>query len=332
MISVLYFMLFTLLLTSCDSTTPTNKTSFQANYKLPQNIANLVPINHSIATTGCGVTPTMPLGTSVTQTVAAHPAESEGHTTRSYILHVPSSYQVNKSDALVLVFHGFGGTAAGMERSSGFTPLAEQHGFIVAYLQGLPDGDNGPPFWAEVGPMDYGVDDVLFVSDLISKLQSTLCIDTHRIYATGFSDGGGMTGYLACRLSGRIAAFAPMSGNFYDAPGGCHPPRPVPIVDFHGLLDTVLPYNGIPITTNPSWPLTSIPQWLQGWAMRDGCTQGPTIILKQSNVTGEQWSNCQGNATLVHYRFQGGHSFPPMIQGKSGAEVAWQFFEAHTLG
>lgn len=273
----------------------------------------------------------VPSGTSAAQTIEAHPAVSEGHSTRSYILHVPASYQASKPDALVLVFHGFGGTAAGMEHSSGFSQLAEQHSFIVAYLQGLPSGDNGPPFWAEVGPMDYGVDDVLFVSDLISKLQSTLCIDVHRIYATGFSDGGGMTGYLACRLSGRIAAFAPMSGNFYNAPGGCHPTRPVPIVDFHGLLDTVLPYNGISTQENASWPLPPIPQWLREWAIRDGCTQGPTIILKQSNVTGEQWSNCQGSATIVHYRFQGGHSFPPMIQGQSGAEVAWQFFVAHPL-
>ena len=112
-------VLLAFLLTSCNTTTtPTNNTSFQANYKLPQDIANLVPINHSISTTGCGIAPTIPLGTSVAQTVAAHPAEAEGHSTRSYILHVPTNYQANKANALVLVFHGFGGMAAGTGSSS----------------------------------------------------------------------------------------------------------------------------------------------------------------------------------------------------------------------
>src|SRR2546425_9668380 len=54
------------------------------------------------------------------------------------------------------------------------------------------------------------VDDVGFTTDLIDHLQFTLCVDPHRIYAVGFSNGGGRSeehtselqslAYLVCRL------------------------------------------------------------------------------------------------------------------------------------
>ena len=242
-------------------------------------------------------------------------------------MHVPASYDPLHPYAVVLSFHGYGGHATDMDHASGFSQLADKQGFLAVYPQGLPDGKTGIPFWAHVGPIDYGIDEAQFVSTLLDTLQTRFCVDAQRIYATGFSNGGGMTNFLACRLAARIAAFAPISGNFYALPGGCHPGRPVPILDFHGTKDGVLPYMGIPLSKNAAWPLPPIPQWLQTWATRDGCTQGPTIFLRQTNVTGEQWSGCKGNATVIHYRIEGGgHTGPPLIHGQSSAEVIWNFF------
>jgi polyhydroxybutyrate depolymerase len=232
----------------------------------------------------------------------------------------------------MLIFHGFGGNDVGMERSTGFSQLADQEDFIAVYPQGLPHGDGGKPFWADVGPIDYGIDDALFVSDVLNDLQAKFCVDSRRIYATGFSNGGGMTNLLACRLAGRIAAFAPVSGDFYAIPAGCHPGRPVPILDFHGTADPVLPYNGISINMNPAWPLPAIPRWLQDWAARDSCAHAPATFLRESRITGEQWTGCQGNAIVVHYRIEGGgHAWPPPIGGRSGAAVIWSFFQSHPL-
>jgi len=326
-------MLCTLILASCS--TPT---SSPANHASPRTSRftyqqYVYPINRPVVTTGCGqISPITP-GTSGNVTLPVNPAISEGHGTRSYRVHVPAMYTPSQPLAAVLVFHGYGGTAAGMEGGSGFSTLAEQQHFIAVYPQGLPDGYYGRPFWASAGPIDFGIDDVHFVSDLLNDLQKKFCIDSHRIYATGFSNGGGMSWLLACRLAGRIAAFAPISGNFYAIPGGCHPGRPVPILDIHGTADPLLPYNGIPSSQNPAWPLPSIPKWLQIWATWDSCTKGPAIFLRQSNVTGEQWVGCQGNAAVVHYRIEGGgHRWPPTIGGRSPAGVVWLFFQAHPLG
>jgi polyhydroxybutyrate depolymerase len=288
-------------------------------------------INRPIPTTGCGKASPVPPGTTANQAITAHPLAARGHVTRSYLVHVPTGYRNNRPQAVVLVFHGHGGDAAGAESSSGFSALAEQRGFIAVYPQGLLD-DDGLPFWASIGPLDYGIDDALFVSDVLTNLQADFCVDPRRIYATGFSNGGGMSGFLACRLAMRIAAFAPVSGNYYALPGGCHPGRPVPVLEVHGTADQVVPYAGIPASINPAWPLPSVPQWLQDWAARDGCTQGPSIFLQKYGVTGEQWLHCQGGTAVVHYRIEGGGHSPPLtIGGRSTSAIMWDFFQSHPL-
>ena len=282
------------------------------------------------ATNGCGHTSPIAVGVSTPVTIPADPAISEGYHTRTFIVHVPSTYDIRHLYPVVLSFHGYGGHATDMDHSSGFSQLADIQKFLAVYPQGLPDGKTGTPFWAHVGPIDYGIDEAAFVNTLLDTLQTRFCVDTQRIYATGFSNGGGMTNFLACRLAKRIAAFAPISGNFYALPGGCHPGRPVAILDFHGTKDGVLPYMGIPVSKNAAWPLPPIPQWLQTWANRNSCTRGPTIFLRQTNVTGEQWSSCKGNVTIIHYRIEGGgHTSPPAIRGQSSAEVIWNFFQKY---
>ncbi|HLQ30930.1 MAG TPA: hypothetical protein VK140_16970 [Ktedonobacteraceae bacterium] len=93
-----------------------------------------------------------------------------------------------------------------------------------------------------------------------------------------------------------------------------------------------MPYNGISLNENPAWPLPAIPQWLSEWATRDGCTRGPVIFLHESRATGEQWTGCQGNAVVAHYCIEGGgHAWPPLIGGRSGATVMWSFFQSHPL-
>jgi len=212
---------------------------------------------------GCGLPSAIPAGTSVDAANPIDPAVALGETRRSYRVHVPAGYQADRAIPVVLALHGYGGTNADMESYTGFSTLADQDGFIAVYPQGI-SGYDGQPSWASVGRGDYGVDDVRFVSDMLDALEGGLCVDTRRIFATGFSRGGAMVGRLACRLSDRIAAFAPVSGNFYEPDEGCHPHRPLPILEIHGTADSIVSYYGLPKYIDPKWPLPSVPQWLRG--------------------------------------------------------------------
>ena len=315
------------LLTAGCSSSPSSS-ALPSRTPLPETGVITTPIKSA----GCGKpAPGLP-GSSINETLFS------GGLTRTYLLHVPSGYQAHSSEAVVLSFHGHGSNAIQQERRSGMSLFADQQGFIAVYPQGLvgPDGRTG---WATGLRGRPWVNDVLFVSDLLNHLQSILCIDPLRIYAMGFSNGGGMTNVLACTLAGRLAAFAPVSGSYPAYPGGCHPVRPVPLLEFHGTADRIVPYNG-----SQSRQLPSILAWLQGWATRDGCTMGPTVFYKQVNVTGLEWTDCQGNATVVHYRIQGqGHRWPSLTfkepggttgtigKALSASALIWSFFQQHPL-
>lgn len=89
-----------------------------------------------------------------------------------------------------------------------------------------------------------------------------------------------MVGMLACdqSLSMRIAAFAPVSGAFYVMPEGeCEPDSvdlpcsagrsDIPILEFHGGSDPVIPYSGDAGKRDACLP--AIPHWVQTWAKRN---------------------------------------------------------------
>jgi polyhydroxybutyrate depolymerase len=166
-------------------------------------------------------------------------------------------------------------------------------------------GTDGESAW-QGAPYSADADDVLFTSDLLNRLQRDLCVDPWRIYAAGKSNGAGFVGVLACQLSGRIAAFAPVSGAFYPQGGACHPDRPAPILNVHGTADTTIPYDG-----EAERGLPSIPDWLAAWADRNDCSSRPTVRDEGDGVWVSNWRGCDRRGDLVHYRIEGlGHDWP----------------------
>jgi poly(3-hydroxybutyrate) depolymerase len=150
---------------------------------------------------------------------------------------------------------------------------------------------------------------VKFTFELIDELLATYCIDPSRIYAAGKSNGGGFTGLLACdsKATERIAAFAPVSGAFYldKATNKLPPCNPttkrdvIPIMEFHGLKDHTIYYNGGPNDRHNAYTV-SIPLWADEWATRNGFdvdAKNTTLLCQESNVT----TRYSWNDTVVHY-------------------------------
>jgi polyhydroxybutyrate depolymerase len=280
-------------------------------------------VDHPVRTTGCGRAAPVPAGVTTTQHVTS------GGLEREYTVHLPAHYNPRRSYPLVLSFHGHKRTSQYQEELSGFSSLDA----ISVYPQGLV-GTDGETAWTGA-PYSAAADDVLLTSDLITKLQKTLCVDANRVFAAGKSNGGGFVGVLACRLAGRIAAFAPVSGAFYPQGGACHPSRPVPILDFHGTADTTIPYAG-----NPEKGLPTIPGWLAAWSTRDGCRTKPVSWTPVKGVIAQKWLGCDRRGTVEHYRVEGaGHVWPSTKPNLDSATptvidatpVIWRFFRNHPL-
>lgn len=226
---------------------------------------------------------------------------------------------------LVLAFHGYGGGFYDLEYAGGLTEAADAHGFVVAYPQGIGEG----PTWDLQGDTDTA-----FVGALIDELAASQCADTTRVFATGFSMGGGMTNVLACRLADRISAVAPVAANHGETWGGaCAPSQPVPVMAFHGTLDTFLPYEGGD-SPFPDRPVTGVEAWMADWAAADGCAPEPTVASVSAEVDLLTWQDCV--APVVLYRvLGGGHTWPGGVNDPSGGattddisatELMWAFF------
>jgi virginiamycin B lyase len=234
------------------------------------------------------------------------------------------------------VFHGGGGTAAAMARTSRLSVLADRRGFLVAYPQGLAQNhDRGVTGWDASGPRDPyadGIDDGLYVSNVLNAIQAGYCVDPARIAATGLSNGGSMVGYLACVLSGRIAAFAPVEGVFFQIPSGCHPAHPAAILDVHVRTDPVAPYAGVPSRGSPDYYALAVPAWLTAWARRDGCRPGPLRVAVAGGAEAEYWTHCPASVGVTGYVFpSGGHTWFRSIGAGAGDSLIFRFLLAHPL-
>ena len=66
--------------------------------------------------------------------------------TRQYVLYVPATYDGSESYPVMFNFHGNGDSAQNYFNYVDMTDLADMHGFILVYPQGLPLGDD-PSHW-----------------------------------------------------------------------------------------------------------------------------------------------------------------------------------------
>ena len=179
--------------------------------------------------------------------MSTHTISHDGQT-REYLMYVPTSHDGNSQLPLMFNFHGGGGNADGQLYLSDMRSLADEENFIVVYPQGtaLDSGDGHWNTMISSAGNKSSTDDIGFISALIDELAVSHNIDTERVYATGYSNGAGFAYTLACHLSDKIAAIAPVSGLMMDERhGACQPTHPTGVLIVNGTADGARPYGGI---------------------------------------------------------------------------------------
>jgi polyhydroxybutyrate depolymerase len=270
---------------------------------------------------------------------------------RSYRLHVPPSYDGSNPVPLVVVLHGFPDNAVHIQ-SVGMNAKADEEGFIAVY----PNGHTYSLQMALWNLIYFGrwgfyyncwdfdnVDDVGFISTLIEKLQTTLEINSSRIYITGLSGGGFMTYRLGAELSDIVAAIAPVAGSiggiWTDNSGHDLPPyiipepeHPLPVIVFHGMNDSAVPYNG-----DPNWTI-SVNDSVSFWVEHNQCDPTPQINISESgNIIKRTYANGSLGTEVILYTVVDGvhgwfgapdwpYEYPCEI---SCTDLIWDFFESH---
>lgn len=244
---------------------------------------------------------------------------------RSFLLHVPEGYSSARPHPVVFSFHGYGRSASAQHDYTGLWRLADRFGFILIE----PEGWGSPQEWDLAGDYYYdGIDDLIFTTDILHQVETQLCVDPVRVYATGFSNGAEMASLVGCRLGDVFAAIAPVSGVEYD--GDCVD-RPVPVLSFQGTDDWNVFFDDAP----PA---------MAAWAAHNGCGDTQVTTDVSASVSAQEYEGCGAAPVILYVIEGGGHTWPGAADdaGDIGGigftthdidanELMWQFFEAHPL-
>jgi polyhydroxybutyrate depolymerase len=291
--------------------------------------------------------------------------------TRTALVRVPAHAGVGQPLPVVLNFHGDGGNAREHRAYVRMDALADREGFVVVYPNGTGWFEEQLLTWNAGLCCGYAaaekVDDVGFVRALLDALATRAPIDTARVYATGFANGGMFAYRLAAQASDRIAAVAPIAGSMVlperrsddprpalEVPGR----RPMPIMHVHSVDDPRAAYRG---GLGEPAPLTSVrtrhpsaEEVLYRWVAFAGCRVKPAVAETRSGTPGTvtaahtatkyAFGGCREGTEIVLWKLSGaGHVWPGAALDGRGAgfgpgtdvidanEELWRFFRRFVL-
>ena len=247
---------------------------------------------------------------------------------RNYKLRVPPAASSGDLLPLVVSMHGFTQNAAAQQAQTGMNDVADTANFFVLYPNGTLTFFFLRGWNASLG--GGGVDDVGYLNSLVDNLIANYNIDPDKIFATGFSNGGGMSVALACATPGRYKAISPV-GAAID-PGNaplCNLSDYPALIQFHGTSDAIVPFAG-------GFGQAGAVDYFRTWVDQDACGSVnaedlPNPVLSDgSNVTRVTLDACSGGVTHQFYRINSGdHSVPgPGGQNKdiNSSVEQWLFF------
>ena len=315
----------------------------------------LVLLTLSVAGCSVGQRPShLPSAARTATTTAIYGDHTEslatGGLTRTYTLHVPTTYEPQHPEPLLLALHGRYGDGKGMATLTHLNQVADQYGFIVVY----PDGYQRS--WADgrgaSNADKAGVDDVAFLAALLAALSASYTIDAQRIYVTGISNGGFMAQRLGCDFAAKIAAIAVDAATLPDnLAARCAPAHPLAVLFFNGTADPLVPYAG-GVVSGDRGTVLSASQTAATWARLAGCastataatTTVPTSVNDGTSVSYVTYTGCSREAEAQFYTItNGGHTWPGGLQylpaslvGKTtrnldASQTLWAFVSRFTL-
>jgi polyhydroxybutyrate depolymerase len=239
---------------------------------------------------------------------------SVGGRDRSYRLYKPVG--LSASAPLVVMLHGYAGSAAQAERDYEWDGLADSGKFVVVYPDGLNRAWNVNGEGCCGRPARERVDDVGFVNAAIADIAKNVGIDSAKVYATGMSNGAILSYTLACSTD-LFAAIGPVAGTQLNV---CKSPHPTSVMAVHGTTDRLVPYGGgqgFSVINGPS-----VPDLNAFWRNVDQC--GAAAATTDGPVTTSTAACADNRGVVLITVDQGGHDWPPFA-----TRTLWEFFTAH---
>ena len=300
------------------------------------NPTTVLTISFSFYALGCAGGKGSSSGTCNNSSADGFQTLTEDDMSREYILQLPTGYDSSSDEELPLVisFHGNGGCSSDFssgtytgDGASNLSTQANANNFIVAYPQGVAR-IKGSTEWdpGNLGVANLTDNDVYFTQELIADISANHSVDSTRIYATGYSNGGMMAYGLGCTLGSQIAAIGIMSGIMLQ--GTCDENIYTPVIHFHGTADGALPYTG-------SSEYESVSNVISFWVSHNQIPESSlsSSTLNNSQVTLDSYTGGAENSSVLLYTIEGGGHvwFDEDIDGESPNDILWRFLSGYDL-
>jgi polyhydroxybutyrate depolymerase len=247
---------------------------------------------------------------------------------RPVTVHVPTSYDPSRAAPLLILLHGYGSSGEEQDEYMQLGPAVAAHGVLYAHPDGTKDSD-GNRFWSATDACcDFGrtgVNDVAYLTGVISEIQSKLNVDPKRIDVLGHSNGGFMAYRMACADANQVAAIVSLAGASFANPADCAPSAPVSIAHIHGTRDDTVKFAGGTLDVGAQ-PMSSYPgaeASTKAWATYDGCTGDPSELPDKVDIDAAltagsspaetsitEWAGCKSGAIVQLWTIPNGDHVP----------------------
>lgn len=225
---------------------------------------------------GCGKTPSI---STALRTITS------GGKSREYWIDLPPNYDKNTPSKVIFVYHWVGGTAASMKKNNYYNiqpqaTAANVPTIFIAPTHGASEADHG-----------------VFL-DILSFVGKHLCVDTTRVFSTGYSHGGMMTYSLTTKHQNRLRAAAGIAAaNFNVWLPNPKLKDPIAYMGITGMYDEICIWDGgngrgakyiaLEKATNNGCKVgADVPHWTSGAHFTyeyTGCKTGYPVVIATFN-------------------------------------------------
>jgi poly(hydroxyalkanoate) depolymerase family esterase len=279
-----------------------------------------------------------------------------------YKVYVPSTYNDQSNVPLMVMLHGCGQNANDFANGTQMNALAENKGFIVLYPEmNYAANLNGCWNWFYTYNQVRGDGEPAIIKGMVDKVKSQYKIDNNKVYVAGMSAGAFIATIMGVTYPDVFHAVGIHSGGDYsyaydaftgswvmlygtinpiaDGDAAFHQmgtnARAVPIIVFHGNLDTVV---------NP----INASQAIQQWA-RTNTNAGVSMDTTADTITNGQVTNGD-SYTIYDYKDNNGNNWMRKVlvnsmshawsggnstgsytdpRGPNASQMMWDFFTSH---
>jgi polyhydroxybutyrate depolymerase len=258
-----------------------------------------------------------------------------GGVKRTYVIRVPKQAAAGKPLPVVVVLHGWTGSAKAAEIYTNMAKAAEDRGYIAVFPDGLGKVQGWNVGWIDLSQGNKA-DDAGFVNALLNESEKIASVDRQREYVCGHSNGAFLTHLVASQYGSRLAAGAAVAGTIgFTGKVIPDPKTPISMLLIHGKEDPTVGYD-------PSFKATlrgiSAPESARWWAKAIGAGADP--VQKKSadgNLITDSWMGPGGREVQLISIVNGKHDWPgglsregrESLSGLDAAKAILDFFDAH---